>query len=109
MSNLRAYIATLPLEQGVNVLTNLKKMPEREQQEFLDLIEEKMSRIKRNAAQGGLLDFVKAVYPNYMVGAHHKRLAKLLEEAIDGDKKRIIVNIAPNSRRVESCKLVYVF
>lgn len=101
MSSLKEYIATLPVEQGINVLTNLKKMPERQQQEFLDLIDEKMTRIKRNAAQGGLLDFVKAVYPNYMVGAHHKRLAKLLEEAINGDKKRIIVNIAPRMGKSE--------
>ena len=61
MSSLKEYIATLPVEQGINVLTNLKKMPERQQQEFLDLIDEKMTRIKRNAAQGGLLDFVKAL------------------------------------------------
>lgn len=101
MSSLRAYIATLPADQGINVLTNLKKMPEREQQEFLELIEEKMNRVKRNAAQGGLLDFVKAVYPNYMVGTHHKRLAKLLEDAINGDKKRIIVNIAPRMGKSE--------
>jgi len=76
-------------------------MSDRDQQEFLDLIDEKMGRIKRKAAQGGLLDFVKAVYPNYMVGAHHKRLAKLLEDAIDGDKKRIIVNIAPRMGKSE--------
>lgn len=101
MNSLREYIATLPEKQGVNVLTNLKKMPEREQQEFIDLIKEKMARVKRNAAQGGLLDFIKAVYPNYMVGTHHKRLAKLLEDAIKGDKKRIIVNIAPRMGKSE--------
>jgi predicted phage terminase large subunit-like protein len=101
MHSLKAYIKTLPVEQGIQVLTNLKKMPERERNVFLEAVEEKMNRIKRKAAQGGLLDFVKAVYPNYMVGAHHKRLAKLLEDAINGDKKRIIVNIAPRMGKSE--------
>ena len=101
MSSLREYVATLPLEHGVKFLTNLQKMPERERQETVELIHEKMTRTKRKAAQGGLLDFVKAVYPNYMVGAHHKRLAKLLEDAISGDKKRIIVNIAPRMGKSE--------
>lgn len=101
MGKFRDYINTLPEQQQVQVLSNLQKMPEREAHEFVAAAIEKMDRVRRKAAQGGLLDFVKAVYPNYMVGAHHKRLAKLLEEAISGDKKRIIVNIAPRMGKSE--------
>ncbi len=101
MSSLKAYLKDLPPHQQQQAIANLAKMPERERLEFLQLLDEHNTRTKRQAAQGGLLDFVKAVYPNYMVGAHHKRLAKLLEEAINGDKKRIIVNIAPRMGKSE--------
>lgn len=101
MTSIQAYLKTLPPHEQQKVVTNLAKMPEREQIEFLQLLEEHHNRTKRKAAQGGLLDFVQAVYPNYMIGAHHRRLAKLLEEAINGDKKRIIVNIAPRMGKSE--------
>jgi predicted phage terminase large subunit-like protein len=83
------------------MLSNVKKLPERERVETLMLLNELDNREKRDAAQGGLLDFVNAVYPGYKVGAHHKRLARLLEEAINGNKKRIIVNIAPRMGKSE--------
>ena len=98
---LKAKIKNLPIHQQQQVLTNISKMPERERIELLSLVDEIDNRKKRNIAQGGLLDFIDAVYPNYKVGAHHKRLAKLLEEAINGDKKRIIVNIAPRMGKSE--------
>jgi predicted phage terminase large subunit-like protein len=98
---LKARIKNLPIQQQQQVLANISKMPERERIELLSLVDEIDARKKRNIAQGGLLDFIDAVYPNYKVGAHHKRLAKLLEEAINGDKKRIIVNIAPRMGKSE--------
>jgi predicted phage terminase large subunit-like protein len=101
MEALKAKIKTLPPHQQQQVMANISKMPERERIELLALVDEINARKQRNVAQGGLLEFIHAVYPNYMVGAHHKRLAKLLEEAINGDKKRIIVNIAPRMGKSE--------
>ena len=101
MKTLRAKIKNLPPEHQRQILVNYPKLPEREKTALLALVEEIAARQRRKVAQGGLLDFITAVYPGYKVGAHHRRLAKLLEDAIHGDKKRIIVNIAPRMGKSE--------
>lgn len=99
--DLLTKLKAAPPHERELMINNLKKLPERDRVELLMLLDEMDNRVKRDAAQGGLLDFVNAVYPGYKVGAHHKRLAKLLEEAINGNKKRIIVNIAPRMGKSE--------
>jgi hypothetical protein len=47
------------------------------------------------AAKVTLLEFIKFIDPTYKVGAHHRRLAALLEDLANGVKHRIAVNIAP--------------
>ena len=47
------------------------------------------------------LEFIHHVYPGYMVGAHHKRLANIFEDIAAGKKKRVIVNIAPRHGKSE--------
>lgn len=101
LTDLFEKLKTAPPHERELMLFNIKKLPERERAEMLMLLDELDTRQKRSAAQGGLLDFIHSVYPGYKVGAHHKRLAKLLEEAINGDKKRIIVNIAPRMGKSE--------
>jgi predicted phage terminase large subunit-like protein len=107
LESLKAQIQDLPPHEQQKILLNIHKMPERERNELFSVISEIEKREKRNAAQGGFLDFIKAVYPNYLVGAHHKRLANLLEEAIHGDKKRIIVNIAPRMGKSEMVSYLF--
>ena len=47
------------------------------------------------------LDFIAHVYPGYMVGAHHRKLAQIFEDIAAGKKKRVIVNIAPRHGKSE--------
>lgn len=47
------------------------------------------------------LDFIAHVYPGYMVGAHHRKLANIFEDIAAGKKKRVIVNIAPRHGKSE--------
>jgi len=101
LADIFEQLKAAPRHERELILNNVQKLAPRDRIETLMLLDEIDNRTKRDAAQGGLLDFVKAVYPGYKVGAHHKRLAKLLEEAIHGDKKRIIVNIAPRMGKSE--------
>lgn len=98
---LKKQLQDLPPHKQQQLINNIAKMPERERADLMVLLDEVDSRTKRSTAQGGLLDFVSAVYPGYKVGAHHRRLATLLENAVNGDKKRIIVNIAPRMGKSE--------
>lgn len=98
---LLAQIKSWPVHEQQKMITNFNKMDVRGKTEIIEIAAEMQARKKQQAAQGGLLDFVQAVYPGYMIGEHHRRLAKLLEEAINGNKKRIIVNIAPRMGKSE--------
>ena len=104
---LREQLKALPVHQRQQVITNISKLPDREKVELIQLLSEIDKRTKRDAAQGGFLDFIKAVYPGYKIGNHHRRLANLLEEAVKGDKKRIIVNIAPRHGKSEMASYLF--
>ena len=68
---------------------------------FLDLLEEKEKRLDVTAGQTSLIEFAKQVYPNYSVGAHHRKMAKIFEDVAAGRKKRVIINIAPRHGKSE--------
>ena len=72
-----------------------------EKREVLNLLEEYERRKTQQEAQKDLLKFAGQVYPGYKVGPHHRRLAKIFEEIAIGNKKRVIVNIAPRHGKSE--------
>ena len=79
----------------------LPTMSEREQQRSLALLKEYQKEVTQKKGKANFLDFIKHVYPDYKVGAHHARLAKLFEEIAQGKRKRVIVNIAPRHGKSE--------
>ena len=80
---------------------NLPNMSETERQRSLKLLKEYKKDLTKTQGKANFLDFIKHVYPDYKVGAHHARLAKLFEEIAEGKRKRVIVNIAPRHGKSE--------
>jgi hypothetical protein len=107
LNALKHQLASLPPHQQQQVLANLSKLPTREREELMALLEEATLRESKAAAQGGLEQFAKQVYPNYIVGAHHRHLFKLLERAANTPNQRIIVNIAPRHGMSEACSYLF--
>ena len=70
-------------------------MSEDERRDKLKLLTEYKKELTKEKGALHFLDFIKHVYPNYIIGEHHKKLAQLFEDIANGKKKRIIVNIAP--------------
>ena len=60
----------------------------------------KKQAVKTHGAEH-FLDFIQHVYPGYIIGEHHRRLAKIFEAIANGEKKRVIVNIAPRHGKSE--------
>ena len=54
-----------------------------------------------NQVWGRMLGFANAVYPGFKTGPHHKKLAKIFTDVIEGRKKRVIINIAPRMGKSE--------
>lgn len=79
----------------------LPLMPDRQKRKTAELLKTYQTEIMREAGQLCFLDFVRYVYPNYMVGPHHRKLAEIFEAIAAGEKKRVIVNIAPRHGKSE--------
>jgi predicted phage terminase large subunit-like protein len=67
----------------------------------LELIRNYQSQLIQEDGKDNFLDFVKHVYPDYKVGPHHEKLARIFEEIAAGKKKRVVVNIAPRHGKSE--------
>ena len=73
----------------------------KEKMELFDMLEEREKRYGVAAARPDMISFAKRVYPGFKVGAHHKKLAKIFTDVIEGRKNRVIINIAPRMGKSE--------
>ena len=79
----------------------LKNAPRSEKAHLLKLIEELNTRRLRTKAQDDFIAYVNAVWPDFISGAHHRRIAKLFEQVARGEKKRVIINLGPRHTKSE--------
>jgi hypothetical protein len=82
-------------------LANISVLPKNEQVQLLMELDELEKTQAIEKRQGTFLEFIDHVYPGYKVGNHHRRLAKIFEAIANGEKKRVIVNIAPRHGKSE--------
>ena len=78
-----------------------------EQFKLQTILGELEKRKKRAACQSDFIEFVRSQYPDFISGAHHRRIAKLFEDIAEGKKKRVIINLAP--RHSKSLFASYLF
>ena len=83
------------LERALPTLSVKEKM------ELLDDLELREHRARLAAAQDNMLGFASSVYPGFKIGPHHRKLAKIFTDVIEGRKKRVIINIAPRMGKSE--------
>src|SRR5512137_2029775 len=79
----------------------LPTMSIKEKMELLDDLEARERRTRLTAAQDNMLGFSSSVYPGFKIGPHHRKLAKIFTDVIEGRKKRVIINIAPRMGKSE--------
>ena len=79
----------------------LPSMPDKQKRRTAELIKQYADSLIKEKAKDNFLSFIKHVYPGYMVGPHHAKLARIFEEIAEGKKKRVIVNIAPRHGKSE--------
>ena len=83
------------IEQNIDGLTDEQKV-----RALHALRVYKKQAVKTHGAEH-FLDFIQHVYPGYMIGDHHRKLAQIFEDIANGAKKRVIVNIAPRHGKSE--------
>jgi len=82
-------------------LDRLHELPIEEQEEILALLNEHEETLQRHTAQDDFLEFVKAVWPQFVSGYHHGIMAKAFEDVANGKCKRLIINMAPRHTKSE--------
>ena len=62
----------------------------------------KLEKLKeRELAQEKFIKFVERVWPTFISGAHHKRMANAFERVARGECKRLIINMPPRHTKSE--------
>jgi predicted phage terminase large subunit-like protein len=79
----------------------LPKLPMYEQELLLAELD-KLSELKgQKLAQDRFIAFVKAVWPAFIAGRHHARMADAFERVARGECKRLIINMPPRHTKSE--------
>lgn len=79
----------------------LHKLPVREQEKLLAELEKLAELKKRKLAQDKFLAFVKEVWPTFIAGRHHAKMADAFERVANGTCKRLIINMPPRHTKSE--------
>ena len=62
---------------------------------------------KLNSAEKSFIPFVRHVWPDFVSGYHHKKIAKKFEDIRDGKIKRLIVNMPPRHTKSEFASFLF--
>jgi predicted phage terminase large subunit-like protein len=79
----------------------LQNAPESAKLHIASLKNELQNRMKRQAAQQGFMSYVNQVWPNFIHGRHHEKMAAAFERVARGECKRLIINMPPRHTKSE--------
>lgn len=102
-----ATLSDFSREELSFLLENLDKMPLSEQEFLLRALEGDAEADRVNECQESLMPFMNTVEPKYIYGAHHRKIASVLEEVVRGEKTRVIINIAPRFGKSEMASYLF--
>ena len=91
-------LQTLPYAQQQMLL---KKFPPDEQEAIADILDELNTRKLRTRAADDFMVFVREMWPNFIHGRHHEKMAKAFERVANGECKRLIINMPPRHTKSE--------
>ena len=79
----------------------LHRLPVHEQEQLLAQLE-KLSELKRrDLSKRRFIKFVQEVWPSFIAGRHHAKMADAFERVARGDCKRLIINMPPRHTKSE--------
>jgi predicted phage terminase large subunit-like protein len=79
----------------------LAKLTESERHQLLIELERLQELKDKELAQDKFLPFVERVWPSFIAGRHHAKMAAAFEEVANGTCKRLIINMPPRHTKSE--------
>ena len=86
------------LIEAENLLPNL---PEAAQQKVGQLVAEARKVVTRQKAANDFMAYVNYVWPSFIHGRHHEKMARAFERVARGEVKRLIINMPPRHTKSE--------
>lgn len=94
-------MAQLDPQKLQTLLNALPNMTEAQLHDLYATFEEHDILADRENARDKFVPFVKKVWPHFIEGAHHKRMAAAFERVANGECKRLIINMPPRHTKSE--------
>lgn len=91
-------IQTLPPAQQALLIS---KLPKDEQETVAGILDELNTRKLRVKAQEDFMVYVNEMWPNFIHGRHHEKMARAFERVANGTCKRLIINMPPRHTKSE--------
>jgi len=83
------------------LLQVLPKLPDAEKRKVLQQLEAYERISEQEKAKKNFMEFVKRVWPTFIGGRHHQRMARAFERVARGELKRLIINMPPRHTKSE--------
>ena len=80
---------------------DLSHLTTAEAKEFTILLEELEKREHQIKSTSSFLDFVTAIWSEFISGEHHAKMAKAFDDIASGKLKRLIINMPPRHTKSE--------
>jgi predicted phage terminase large subunit-like protein len=101
MSQTATQKQTLSKQELQSLLTSLPNLPESQLQDLYRSLSEFEHVANKEGAERNFLEFVNRVWPSFISGRHHKRMARAFERVASGECKRLIINMPPRHTKSE--------
>jgi predicted phage terminase large subunit-like protein len=83
------------------LVSQLDKLPDSQKIKILADLENREKLLEKENARNSFMGFVKKMWPEFIMGRHHKVMAKAFEEVASGECKRLIINMPPRHTKSE--------
>ena len=85
----------------VYLYNNLDKLSEAELRSYLKITDSTVEVKEKENCQENFMDFAHKVWPNFIDGEHHAKMAAAFEKVARGEIKRLIINMPPRHTKSE--------
>ena len=84
-----------------DLLKVLPKLPDAEKRKIYQQLETYERLYDQEKARKNFMEFVKKVWPTFISGRHHAKMARAFERVARGELKRLIINMPPRHTKSE--------
>ena len=94
-------LPSLDIKDLEALLKVVPTLSHKEQQDILNDLEDYEILLSKEKAKTNFLDFVNKMWPDFVMGRHHKIMAEAFERVARGESKRLIINMPPRHTKSE--------